>query len=78
MVELGDTLIEEPVPTKPPPQLPEYQYQEAPEPKLPPPTLKVVAPPQSGLGLADADEGAEEVVFLVTVTEAHPVVLQFP
>ena len=47
-------------------------------PSPPPFTLKVEEPPQRGLGLAEADEGAVEVVFLVTVTEAHPVVLQVP
>jgi hypothetical protein len=79
VVDPGDTFIEDPVPTNDPPQLPEYQFQEAPVPREPPATLNVVVPPpQRGLGLAEADEGAVDGVLTVTVAEAHPVVLQFP
>lgn len=76
---LGDTLMEEPVPTKVPPQLPEYHFHDAPVPKEPPETLNTVEPPpQTGLGLALAEEGAEEEEFTLTVTDAQDVVLQLP
>jgi hypothetical protein len=79
VVELGETLMDEPDPTYVPPQLPEYHCQEAPLPNEPPTTLNTVEPPpQRGLGLAVADEGADEEELTFTVTAAHPVVLQFP
>jgi len=42
-----------PVPRKVPPQLPEYQFQLAPEPSDPPETVSVVEEPGQ-IGLADA------------------------
>ena len=62
VVELGDTVIEEPLPTKVPPQPPEYQFQEAPVPSEPPPTVKVVAPPQVGFTLALAQDGPTDCI----------------
>jgi hypothetical protein len=49
--------MEDPVPTKPPPQPPEYHFHDAPVPNEPPPTLNVVDPPQVGFGLALAKDG---------------------
>ena len=74
----GDTAMELPVPTSVPPQLPEYQFQAAPVPSEPPDTVKVVEPPQMGLGFADALVGSVDNVFTVTVTEVQLVVLQVP
>lgn len=78
MVEAGDTAMEAPVPASVPPQPPEYHFHDAPVPSEPPVTLSVVAPPQIGLGLAEALVGSVEGVFNVTVTETQPVVLQVP
>jgi hypothetical protein len=79
VVLVGDTAIVAPVPTKVPPQLPEYQVQAAPEPNEPPATDKVVEFPEHiGLTVADALVGAVEKVLRVTVTEAQLVVLQVP
>ena len=66
-----------PVPTKVPPQLPLYHLQVAPEPKLPPVTLKVTEPgPQSVVADAVAAVGATEseltVMDVVAVTTPHP------
>lgn len=47
-----------PVPTGVTPQPPVYHLQEAPVPSEPPLKDKVVAPPQMGFGLAEAEEGA--------------------
>ena len=55
MVEDGATEMEEPVPTKVPPQLPEYHCQLAPVPNEPPTTERVtVCPGQVGLALVPA------------------------
>lgn len=56
-MEPGATVIEDPLPTKVPGQPPEYQFQEAPVPSEPPPTVNVVAPPHVGLTLALAQDG---------------------
>ena len=62
-----------------PPQLPVYQFQVAPVPKLPPVAVNVVAPlGQVGFTDAVAPVGAVEFVFTVTATLAHVVVLQVP
>ena len=66
------------MPTKVPPQLPVYHCHEAPVPKLPPVTERVVAPPQVGFTDAVAPIGAVELVFTVTVTLAQAVLLQVP
>ncbi len=67
VVAPGETEIDDPVPTKVPTQLPEYQFQEAPRPSTPPLTLNVVeAPAHIGLGVADAPIGAVDDVFIVT------------
>ena len=52
--------MEAPLPTNVPPQVPEYQNQDAPVPREPPATLKVVTPPQVGFGLALAEDGAPD------------------
>ena len=56
------------MPTNVPPQLPVYQFHNAPVPRLPPVAERVVAPPQVGFTDAVAPVGAVELVF--TVTEA--------
>ena len=50
--------MEAPVPSGVPPQEPEYHFQEAPEPNVPPTSVNVTAPPQDGLGLAVTLVGA--------------------
>ena len=62
-----------------PPQEPLYQFQFAPVPRLPPvEPIVVEAPTQIADGDPDADTGAIESEFTVTITEAHAVVLQAP
>jgi hypothetical protein len=78
-VEEGETLTEEPVPTKVPPQDPEYQFQEAPVPKEPPFTeSEVDCPGHIGFALTEALEGSVELEFTVTVTVAQEVLLHVP
>jgi hypothetical protein len=77
-VLVGDTAMELPVPTKVPPQLPEYQVQFAPVPNEPPVTDNVVEPEQIGLGLADALVAAVDALLIVTATETQVVVLHVP
>jgi hypothetical protein len=75
----GETVIELPVPTCVPPQLPEYQTQPAPVPSEPPTLVSVVEPPlQIGFVEEVMDVGATDRVFTVTVTLAQVVVLQVP
>ena len=68
-----------PVPTNVPPQLPEYHFQEAQEPNVPPLTVNIDVPPTAILaGLAVAEVGLVELLqddVTVTVTDAHAVVL---
>ncbi len=66
------------MPTKVPPQLPEYHVQFAPVPNEPPVTDKVVEPEQIGLGLADALVAAVDALLIVTATETQVVVLHVP
>jgi hypothetical protein len=62
--------MDDPVPAKAPPQLPEYHSQLAPTPKDPPPTLKVVGVEgHIGLGLAEALVGATEGVEIPTARQ---------
>ena len=75
----GDTPNVVPAPSKVPPQDPEYQFQVAPVPKVPPVTERVVAwLGQVGLTLADTLAAATELVLTVTVTLTQAVVLQVP
>lgn len=74
----GDTEMDAPVPTKVPPQLPEYQFQAAPVPNEPPLTDNVVEPLHIGLELAVAPVGSVEGVFTVTVTGVQFVLLHVP
>ncbi len=76
---LGETAIEEPVPSGVPPQLTVYQFQSAPVPSVPPVTLKVVdAPSQIGSTLVVAPVATAEFVLTITVTLTQEVVLQVP
>jgi hypothetical protein len=77
-VLVGETAIVAPVPTKVPPQLPEYQVQAAPVPNDPPVTDNVVEPLQIGFMLADALVGSVDRVLTVTITDAQLVLLQVP
>jgi len=58
-----------PVPTKlPEVQLPEYHRHEAPLPRVPPETVKVLGlPDATDGGLAEADDGTVDDVFTVTI-----------
>ena len=69
----------DPVPTDVPPQLPVYQYQEAPVPSDPPDTERsTLLPEQIEVDVADMEAGAVDRVFTVMVTDAQVVVLQVP
>ena len=60
--------MELPLAIKVPPQLPAYQFHEAPVPKAPPVLLSVVElPKQIGFGLAAAPDGAVEFVQGVVI-----------
>ena len=64
MVEVGVTVIDVPVPTGVPPQLPVYHLQSVPD---PPVAVRVLlAPEQIMVGLADADVGATGSGLTVT------------
>ena len=66
--DAGDTVMELPLPTNVTPQPPVYQFHEAPVPREPPDTLNVAAlPEQTGFGLADAPDGADEFVQGVVI-----------
>ena len=69
MVEVGLTVIDVPVPTEAPPQLPVYQWQVVPDPPVAVSVL--LAPEQIVVGLADADVGATGSGFTVTVVVWH-------
>ena len=79
MVTVGETEIDVPVPSRVPPQEPEYQFQVPPVPRDPPVKLSVVGwPSQLGFTLAEALVAATERLFTVTVTLTQPVVLHTP
>ena len=67
MVPVGETEMEAPVPSGVPPQEPEYHFHEAPAPNVPPTSVKVIAPPHEGLGLAVALVGAIDFAVYVSV-----------
>ena len=70
VVDVGLTLMDVPVPTRVPPQLPVYHAHVLPE---PPEAVKVLlAPEQIVAGLADADVGATGSGFTVTVVPGAP------
>ena len=69
MVEVGLTVIEVPVPTSVPAQLPEYHFQDAPEPSEPPVTVSVVefpaqivVVPEIEVAAADSDDTVTRAV----------------
>ena len=73
-MEVGLTVMEEPVFTYVPPQLPLYHTSWDPVPAVPPDALRVVDwPAQIVEGLALTFVGGVELVFTVTVTLAQPV-----
>ena len=81
VVKAGATFIISPVPIADPPQLPEYHFQLAPDPKEPPETLSVVVSPwQISDLLAEADVGASEGVpiAVVILAQTQSVLLQSP
>jgi hypothetical protein len=68
----------EPVPSREPKQLPKYHFQEAPEPNLPPFTVKVDdCPLQMGV-VALADIAGADVSLTTKVKVWQTVLLQFP
>ena len=76
---VGDKIRVEPVPLVVPPQEPEYHFQIAPTPKLPPVKLRVVGEPlQRYTGEAVAEIAGEDVVHTVTVALTHVEVLHVP
>lgn len=76
---MGDTDIELPESTNPPPQPLEYHLHEAPVPNDPPDTLNVVELPLHIIfWLAEALVGEVDCVPIATVTLAQEVVLQSP
>ena len=76
--DVGLTVTDEPVPTKVPPQLPEYHFQLAPVPRLPPLTVRVVLPPLQMVVVPVMPVAAVERLLTVTVALAHVVVLHVP
>jgi hypothetical protein len=79
VVAAGVTEMLEPVPTKVPPQLPEYHCQLAPVPNDPPVLDSVTdVPSQTTEEDVDAEVGAEDKVFTVIARLAHAVVLHVP
>lgn len=79
MVTVGETVIEAPLPSSVPPHDPLYQTQSAPVPSIPPDMKSVVGLPEhTDKGVAVADVAAVELVFTVTVTLAHVVLLHAP
>ena len=75
----GETVIDDPLPIEEPPQFPVYHCQFAPVPSEPPLTVRVVGDPaQTEAGEAEADVGAVDCVFTVTVVDTQVVVLQVP
>ena len=59
--------MEAPVPSGVPPQEPEYHFQEAPAPSVPPTSVKVTAPPHDGLGVAVILVGTTDLAEQVSV-----------
>ena len=81
VVTIGFTVmvVDVPLPTSVPPQVPVYHTQLALVPKLPSVTVKVdEAPKQISVGPDVAVVGATDGVLCVTVTVAQVVVLQSP
>ena len=79
MVDAGETENGLPVPTKVPPQLPEYHRQVAPVPSEPPETLRFVElPAQIGFTDAVALVGFVDSVLTAIATLTHKVVLHVP
>jgi hypothetical protein len=79
VVAVGLTEMDAPVPNKVPPQLPEYQFHEAPVPRLPPFTVKV---PALFLHTESVEADIEVAALLesltVRVTDLQMVLLQVP
>ena len=79
MVDAGETDREAPLPTGVPPHELLYHCHDAPVPREPPDTDKVVASPtQMVEGAADAETGFVDKLFTVTVVVTQIVVLQVP
>ena len=79
MVDAGETERETPLPTGAPPHEPLYHCHEPPVPREPPVTVRVVASPVQIIeGEAEAEVGAIDKLFTVTVVVTQIVVLQVP
>lgn len=70
MEDVGDTIIEEPVPARVTPQPPVYHFQDAPVPSEPPLTVSVVLPPLQIVVVPVIPVGLDDKVFVtLTVTD---------
>ena len=79
VVDAGETDREAPLPTGVPPHDLLYHCHDAPVPREPPVTVKVVASPvQIAEGEAEAEVGSVDKLFTVTVVFTQTVVLQVP
>ena len=76
---VGETVIEVPLPAEAPPHEPVNHCHVAPVPNVPSGIVNVDdAPEQIFTGFAEADDGATEVAFTVTIALTQVVVLQSP
>lgn len=71
--ETGETVTDDPLPTKVPPQLPLYHCQFAPVPREPPTTVKVVFPPTHITDVPEIPIGATDESLTVIVADAQEV-----
>ena len=78
MFELGDTVIEFPVPITVLPQEPLNHWTVAPVPAEPPLIVSVVDPPEQIVVVPVIPVGATERLLTVTVADAQVVVLHVP
>ena len=76
--DVGETVIEFPVPANVPPHEPVYHCTVAPVPAVPPLTVNVVLLPLQIVVVPVIPVGATDKVFTVTNCEAQVVVLQVP
>ena len=78
MFDVGETVIEFPVPADAPLHDPVNHSTVAPVPNVPPATVSVVLPPLQIVVVPVIPVGATDNVFTVTACDAHVVVLHVP
>ena len=71
-------MIEFPLPADVPPHDPVYHCAVAPVPALPPVSVNVVEPPEQIVEVPEIPVGAVLFEFMLTVCDAHAVVLHVP